>query len=191
MSQSPEQAPQVVDALRRSEREAADDRVSALYDELRVLAVAQMRHERRDHTLQATAVIHDAYIRLVDQRNLADLSRQQFLALAAQVVRRVLVDHAKAVGADKRGGGRRRVTLYESTALGADSKLDVLIVDDLLNELSALNPRHAKLVELRVFAGLSNDEISTLLGVSLSTVEKDWRFVRLWLRKQIGEVLGT
>jgi RNA polymerase sigma factor (TIGR02999 family) len=168
------------------ERRIADELVSVLYDELRVLAAAHMRRERKNHTLQATAVVHEAYVRLIPKRDLPAGSRQEFLALAGQVVRRVLVDHAKAAKADRRGGGERPVTLHGSAAIDAGRSFDVLTVEEALQDLATLEPRHARLVELRFFSGLSNEEIAEVLGVSVSTIEKDWRFVRSWLRTRLA-----
>lgn len=171
-------------ALCGGDRSAADELTGLLYGELRQIAQAQMRRERGDHTLQATAVVHEAYLRLVDQRCLGELGRLEFLALASRTIRRVLVDHAKAAGRIKRGQGRR-VTLYESSEFVEGPEIEVLDLEDALEELALLDPRQANMVELRLYGGLSDQEMADVLHVSKSTIEKDWRHARAWLRVRL------
>lgn len=184
-------APNATLLLRRygeGDRAAADELLPLLYEELRRIAGAHLAHERRDHTLQPTALVHEAWLRLVDQPARDLQSRQHFLSLAARVMRRVLVDHAREHGALKRGGEAARVTLDGAVALYESRALDLLALNDALDALSALDPALARLVELRFFAGLSNAEVAELEGASLRSVERGWSTARAFLR---GELAGA
>lgn len=171
----------------RGNRDASDRLHEVLYGELRRLAQSQLRHERPDHTLQATALVHEAYLRLVDQTRVEWQNRSHFLAVAAQAIRRVLIDHARKSKRAKRGGDAQRITLEEWSASGdpgTDSPLDVVdlvALDGALRRLAAEHPRPARVVEMRFFGGLTNAEVADLIGVSLRTIEGDWRFARAWL----------
>jgi RNA polymerase sigma factor (TIGR02999 family) len=160
---------------------AQRDLFSLVYEELRRLAAAYMRRERREHTLQPTALVHEAYLRLVDQREAGPRNRAQFLGIAAIMMRRVLLNHVRDRRAAKRGGGARRVsvTLVDDTAGGFD--VDVLTLHRALEELAALDPRKSQIVELKFFGGLTTKEIGVALGVSVATVEREWMFARAWL----------
>ncbi len=164
---------------------AAGRLLPIVYDELRDLARGMLRRERSDHTLQATALVHEAYLRLVDQRRARPRDRRHFVRLAAQAMRRALVDHARAKLADKRGGGRLKLTLEEATVPPGAGDVDVLALDDALNRLAALNPRHAQVVNLRFFGCLTINETAETLGVSHATVESDWRMARAWLHRNM------
>jgi RNA polymerase sigma-70 factor (ECF subfamily) len=164
------------------DRAAADELLPLLYEELRRIAGAHLAHERRDHTLQPTALVHEAWLRLVDQPARDLDSRQHFLSLAARVMRRVLVDHARERGALKRGGEAERVTLDGAVALYEDRALDLLALNEALDGLAALDPELARLVELRFFAGLGNAEVAELEGRSLRSVERGWATARAFLR---------
>lgn len=166
---------------------AADGLSEVLYDELRAIARAQMRAQRRDHTLQATAIVNEAYLRLAQQRRLEHLGRVEFLGLASEVIRRVLVDYARARARIKRGGAGRRVTLHDDVALVDGGAVEVLDLEQALGELSELDPRQGKMVALRLYGGLTDQEASEVLGVSRSTVEKDWRHARAWLRSRLAD----
>ena len=166
--------------------EQLDDLLPLVYDELRALAATFLRRERADHTLQATALAHEAWLRLVDTEQIHWQGRSHFLGIAARVMRRVLIDHARAVGAQKRGGGRRRVTLSEMTPLLGQSEVDVLALDEALTELAALDARKARVVEFRFFSGMSMREVAEALGVSQTTAEEDWYFARAWLARRLG-----
>ena len=184
-------APNATLLLRRygeGDRAAADALLPLLYDELRRIAGAHMQHERRDHTLQPTALVHEAWLRLVDQPARDLQSRQHFLSLAARVMRRVLVDHAREHGAQKRGGAAERVTLDGAVALYESRALDLMEMDEALERLAELDPALARLVELRFFAGLSNAEVAELEGASLRSVERGWSTARAFLR---GELAGA
>jgi RNA polymerase sigma factor (TIGR02999 family) len=166
---------------------AATRLIPLVYDELRRQAARQLRRERPDHTLRPTALVHEAYVRMVGQEKASWRSRTQFFAVAAQVMRRVLVDHARQHAAAKRAGGWQRVTLEEQRAAGTPPPdVDVLALDDALRELAALDPRRAKIVELRFFAGLTLDEAAETLGVSEATVSREWRLARAWLHRRLA-----
>jgi RNA polymerase sigma factor (TIGR02999 family) len=152
-----------------------------VYDHLRRLAVQKLRGERSDHTLQPTALVHEAFLRMVDQHAAAWRNRAQFYALAAQGMRRVLVDHARARNADKRAGAWERVTLDDGTAVERPREVDVVALEAALEELQAADPQKVRLVELRFYGGLSIDEAAAALGVSRSTAVRDWRLAKAWL----------
>lgn len=167
--------------------EAALDRLLPLvYDELRRLARSHMRRERPDHLLQTTALVHEAYLRLVNQRDVRWQTRAHFFAVAAQVMRRILVDYARGCRREKRGGGYSNVALHEGAAISDDRVEELLAVDTALQNLSALDRRKGKVFELRYFAGMSVDEAAGVLNVSPATVARDWRLAKAWLRREIG-----
>ena len=156
---------------------------AVVYDQLRHLAAAYLQRERQGHSLQPTALVHEAFLRLVDVNSLQVKDRQHFFALAATMMRRVLVEHARTRNAAKRGGGQHRITL---TGLPAeDAALEVVALDEALTRLAALDPRQAKIVELRFFGGLTVDEVADSLGVSKRTVEGDWTLARAWLHREL------
>ncbi len=159
----------------------------ALYRELRRLAVAAMRAERRDHTLQPTALIHEAYVRLAGADGPFE-NRAHFLSVAATVMRRVLVDHARARNAQKRGGGGARADVPDLDLLAADDAdaVDVVALDDALTRLAQLDPRQARVVELRFFGGLSVEETAALVAVSERTIKREWQIARAWLRREMA-----
>jgi len=168
--------------------ERAYDRVlPVVYDELRALAQSMMRHERADHTLQATAVVHEAYLRLVDQSRVQWENRAHFFALAAQAIRRILVDHARSKRRDKRGGGAAKLELPAELAASFDDQIDVVAVDAALEQLAARSPKQAKIVELRFFGGLTVPEVSDVLGTPQRTIEREWRFARAWLFRALAD----
>jgi len=158
--------------------------VPQLYEALHEIAAAQLSRERAGHTLQATALAHEAYLRLSTQHQPPTHSRERLLAAAAVVMRRVLVDHARGRGAKKRGGDRLRVEFHEAHA-GRSQDLDVLDLHEALETLTQLNPRQARVVELRYYGGLSGDEVASVLGVSPRTVDNDWRVARAWLASRL------
>jgi RNA polymerase sigma factor (TIGR02999 family) len=166
---------------------AGEQLLAAIYDELHAQAARAMRREGNEHTLQATAVVHEAYLRLVDQRRVEWRNRAHFHGVAAQMMRRVLVDHARARLAGKRGGALQRVSL---AGLGAeatdDADLDVLALHDALERLATLDPDQARLVELRYFGGLGIEDTAEALGVSPATVKREWAVARAWLRRELS-----
>jgi RNA polymerase sigma factor (TIGR02999 family) len=165
---------------------ASEALVPLVYEELRRQARRALRREGEGHTLQATALVHEAWLRLDGQHDARWESRTQFLAVAAQMMRRVLVDHARTRRALKRGGGEVQVTLGDAVnAVAASNSVDVIALDDALARLAILDPRKARLVELRYFAGLSIPEAAATLGVSLATVGREWAVARMWLRREL------
>ncbi len=173
--------------LTRGEEAAADQLMPVVYDKLRALAEQFMRRERRDHTLQATALLNEAYLRLFDQSRVDWRGKAHFVALAAEMMRRILVDHARRHAAAKRGGGRDRVPLEETLAVPeARRHVDLIALDDALKELQKLSPRQARVVELRYFGGLSVKEAAYALDISERTVENDWSVARAWLRQKMS-----
>jgi RNA polymerase sigma factor (TIGR02999 family) len=172
----------------RGERSAAEQLIPAVYDELHRQAERAMRREGHTHTLQTTALVHEAYLRLVDQQRVEWRNRAHFFGIAAEVMRRVLVDHARARLADKRGGGATRISLGDAgiAAPAEHGDTDVLALHDALERLTALDPEQARLVELRYFGGLTIEETADALGVSPATVKREWALARAWLRRELA-----
>jgi RNA polymerase sigma factor (TIGR02999 family) len=156
-----------------------------VYHELRTLAAGYLRRERAGHTLQPTALVHEAYLRLVDQHQRHWESRRHFYGVAAHLMRLILVDSARRAGAGKRGGGARRTTLHDLSRVGADRPDDILLLDDALTALEAVDPRKVKIVELRYFGGMTVAETSKAVGVSTATVERDTRIAELFLSRHV------
>jgi RNA polymerase sigma factor (TIGR02999 family) len=158
---------------------------SSIYGELRRVAAARMRMERGSHTLQPTALVHEAYLRLADQPEAIWQDRARILALAARTMRNILVDHARARGAGKRGAGAIQVTLDEGLAASRGLEVDILALDEALERLSEFDERQARVLELHFFAGLSFEEIAEELGMSARTIKRDWSMARAWLSNQL------
>lgn len=157
-----------------------------VYGELRRLASNYLRRERQGHTLQPTALVNEAYIRLVDQRSANWQNRAQFYGIAAQLMRRILVDHARSKHAEKRGGSaQQRLSITSAKGLSAKPDFDVLALHEALKELAIIDPQQARIVELKFFGGLSIEEIAEVLGVGHATVERDWKMARAWLRRKL------
>jgi RNA polymerase sigma-70 factor (ECF subfamily) len=156
------------------------------YDELHGIAAALMRKERADHTLQPTALVHEAYLRMVDQSRAQWKNRAQFFCIAAQAMRRILVDHARRKLAKKRGGDRQCVTLDDRLELSAPPEVEVIELDDALTRLAKLDERMAHIAELRVFGGLTAREVAHVLGVSRRTVQSDWGVAKIWLTSELA-----
>ena len=155
-----------------------------IYAELRRLARRHLRGERLGHTLQSTALVHEAYLRMVKPGSVRVENRAHFFAIASQIMRQVLVDHARNRSAGKRDGGQR-LSLEEAGELGKSKRVDLIALDDALKSLSAMNPRQSRIVELRFFGGLSTEEISSFLGISTATVDRDWATAKAWLHREI------
>jgi RNA polymerase sigma-70 factor, ECF subfamily len=176
-------------AMRSGDKSASEKLLPLVYNELHRLAESYMRRERPDHTLQPTALINEAYLRLahdpVDWQ-----SHEHFIGVAANVMRRVLVDHARARNAQMRGGDLQRVELEEGIAISQERSEEVLALDEALNHLEEVNPRQAKVVELRYFAGLSVEEIGAILNMSPRSVKRDWALARIWLFQEIEKTGG-
>jgi RNA polymerase sigma factor (TIGR02999 family) len=167
--------------------QSALDRLYPLvYEELRRLARSYMKREPKGHTLQTTALINEAYVRLVDQHNVHWENRSHFFAISAQIMRRILVDHARRYLQAKRGGGALRVSLDEVMIVASERSEEVLMLDEALGNLARVDPRRCQVVELRYFAGLNNEEIASVLKISENTVMRDWNLARAWLYQQLG-----
>ena len=173
---------------RRGNQAALDELLPLVYNELRRLAQARLRQEPQGHTLQATALVNEAYVRLVDLDQLTISDRNHFFAMAARVMRQVLVDHARRKRSEKRGGGATKITLGGVAAAGAAQPLDVdvLDLDTALEELAALDDRMARVVELKFFVGMTLDETADALQVSHATVERDWAMAKAWLFRRLA-----
>lgn len=180
-----QQVTQILIDWSNGNREAAVGLMPLVYDELRGLARGYLQRERSDHTLQATALVHEAYLRLVDQRTTTWRNRAHFFGVAAQLMRRILVDHARRHRRAKRGGAWDKVEFNEALAPSVSRNLDVIALDDALQDLTELNAQHARIVELRFFGGLKTEEVAEVLDLSQRTVEREWRMARAWLRCEI------
>ncbi len=164
---------------------ARDKLLPLVYDELRRLARNYLSRERINHTLQPTALVHEAYLRMIEQQHVSWHSRAQFFGLAATLMRNILVDHARQHNAAKRGGGAFAVSLSEADRFGTSPDVNLIALDEALQNLANQLPQHARIVELRYFGGLRIDETAKILDVSHATVERDWAFARAWLKKEL------
>lgn len=175
-------------AWRAGDAAAGEQLLPAIYAELHRQAARAMRRESPEHTLQATALVHEAYLRLVDQNRVEWRNRAHFFGVAAQLMRRILVDHARGRDAAKRGGGIKAVTLSDVDAAGSpgEKDLDVLALNEALETLAVLDPRQARLVELRYFTGLNIEETAEALDISPATVKREWAIARAWLRRELS-----
>lgn len=167
-------------------RAAVDELMPLVYRELKRIAGAQSGRERAGHTLQATALVHEAYLKLVDQRGVAWQNRAHFFGVSAQAMRRILLDYAKSRGRLKRGGDVRRTSFDEALIVAEDRASDLLVIDEALTRLEQLDPRQAKVVELRFFGGLSVEETAEVLGVSAPTVKREWAMAKAWLHRELS-----
>jgi RNA polymerase sigma-70 factor (ECF subfamily) len=184
----PQRLTQLLVAWSDGDQRALDELFPLVYDELRQMARRQMRRERPGHTLRTTALVNDAYLRLVDQREVRWQNRAHFFAIAAQMMRRILVDHARAKRYEKRGGGAAHVPLEEAAVLAQGREAEIIALDEALVALGEIDPRRARVVELRYFGGLSNEEIAEVLKVSPNTVTRDWNMARAWLYQELSNV---
>lgn len=172
-------------------RAALDGLAPMVYDELRRLANAYLRRERPDHTLQGTALVNEAYLRLIDQRNVKWQNRAHFFGVAAQMIRRILVDHARGHQAAKRGAGAAKLSLDEALAVPGARDVDLVNLDEALKELAAFDERQSRIIELRYFAGLSIEETAEVVGISPATVKREWTAARAWLFRQLNRTGAT
>jgi RNA polymerase sigma-70 factor, ECF subfamily len=182
---SPGNVTQLLRAWRDGDDAALDRLIPIVEADLRRLARGYMRRERADHTLQVTALINEAFLKLTDARQLQWQDRAHFLGITARLMRRVLVDHARARGYEKRGGRQKKVPLDEGVAVSPELALNVLALDRALEKLATVDPRRARVIELRFFGGLSVDEAAEVLHVSADTVKRDWRLARVWLSREL------
>lgn len=178
---------QILNAISMGHERSADVLLPLVYDELRAIAVRHLRHERLGHTLQATALVHETYVRLVDQDRVHWTGRAHFLAIAATMMRRILVNHAKARHADKRGGGAVRTRLTITGLQAPETSLDLLALDEAMCQLAELDPQQCKIVELRYFGGLTVKDVAQVVGISERTVHREWTFAKAWLRGEISK----
>ena len=172
-------------AWKKGDDEALDELIPVVYSELRRLARYQLRGERARHSLQPTALTHEAFLRLFGTRQVYWQNRAHFFAVAAQLMRRVLVEHARKRSATKRGGSVTRITFDETRTPAHADDLDVLALHEALTELEKIDPRQCRIVELRYFGGLDTEETAEVLGLSPSTVKRDWRVAKIWLRRAL------
>lgn len=178
---------QLLDAATTGDSKAAAQLLPLVYDELRKLAWARLAHEPPGQTLQPTALVHEAFVKLVGHGDPGWQGREHFFGAAARAMRQILVDRARRKAAIKHGGGQERVGLEDDYALAIEPpSVDLLALDEALIMLEARNPRQARLVELRYFAGLSAEETAEILGVTVRTIEREWRFIRTWLHRQLN-----
>jgi RNA polymerase sigma factor (TIGR02999 family) len=180
-SRSPEEITELLRAWSRGDQDAFDKLAPVVYTELHHLARRYMARERRDHTLQPTALVHEAYMRLADFQHLHWKNRVHFYAISSQVMRRVLVDFARARYRNKRGGVRQRLSLEECQNFAVQDDASLIALDDALTTLASSDVRKSRVVEMKFFGGLSTDEIAEALHVSPKTVERDWKLAKLWL----------
>lgn len=176
----------LLQALNAGSQSARDELIVVVYDELRRLADSYLRRERVGHTLQPTALVHEAYLRLVGQDSVRWRNRDHFISMAATMMRRVLVDHARGHKRDKRGGGSVKLSLTEADGFITAAEVDFVVLDEALERLAKDYPQESQIVELRFFGGLSIAETARLLKVSDSTVERDWKFARAWLLREMS-----
>jgi len=170
---------------RDGNQSALDELYPLVYNELHRLARRYMSRERRGHTLQTTALINEAYVRLVDQKNVQWANRSHFFAISAQIMRRILIDHARRHAYAKRGGGAQQVSLEEAATITPDQGRELVRLDEALKSLAEMDPRRSQVVELRYFGGLNNEEIASVLHISENTVTRDWNMARAWLYQQL------
>ena len=173
------------------DRDALDKLIPCIYEELRHIAQRYMMRERAGHTLQTTALVNEAYMRLVDVRKVAWQDRAHFFAVSAELMRRILVDHARSRGYLKRGGGTERVPLEGEAVIGTGREAELLDLDEALTALAKLDERKARIVQRRIFGGLTAEETAAVLSVSTQTVHRDWKIARVWLARQMSGLKGS
>ena len=186
MAPSPHNVTQILQAWSDGDREALDKLIPIVYEELRRQAARYLRRERPGHTLQTTALIHEAYLRLIDQKDVRWRNRAHFFAVAASLMRRILVDHARKGQAAKRGGPAVKLPLGEAAAVTSGRDMNLVALDEALTRLAAIEERKSRVVELKYFGGLSTEEAAEVLGVSPATVRHDWSLAKAWLRREIS-----
>lgn len=188
-------ATQLLTQYLAGEDHAADKLTPLVYEQLRAMASGFLSAERAGHTLQPTALVHEAYVKLIDQRSVDETNRAAFMGLASTIMRRILVDHARAKKRVKRGGENRRVELRESQISGTPDKDDLSIdierMDKALAKLTDLDPRKARLIELRFFGGLDENDSANLIGISRATASREWRMARSWLMRELSQMAKT
>lgn len=171
------------------QEQALDRLVPQIHQELRKLAASYLRKERPDHTLQPTALVNEAFLKLIDQRAVRWQNRAHFFGIAAQAMRRILVDHARAHAAGKRGEGGRKIPLDDAATISATVDVDLLALDEALTRLAAIDPQQSRVVELRFFGGLTMEETAEVMRISPATVGREWRMAKAWLFAEIGRTV--
>lgn len=166
-------------------RESLDEFLPLVYDELKKIAAYKLAGERPNHTLQATALVHEAYLRLIDQHSVNWQNRAHFFAIASEMMRRILVNHAESHNAKKRNEGKTLISLDDAENLAIHEEIDLIFLDNALKELAEFDETQAKIVELKFFGGLTNEEAAEVLGVSESTIKREWRMARAWLTAKL------
>lgn len=187
MTSVPSDVTQLLIRWSRGDNSALDQLMPLVYDELRRLARSYLRRERPDHTLQATDLVHEAYLRLIEQDAVTWQNRAHFFGIASQMMRRILVNHALARRAAKRGGFVQRLSLDKAVSFGAQPDVDLLALDEALTDLEKMDARQSHIVELRFFGGLSIEETAEVLKISPATVKREWATAKLWLRRQMAK----
>ena len=185
MPQAPQNVTQLLLGWSKGDKEALDKLVPLVYDELRRQAARYLRRERVGHTLQTTALIHEAYLRLIDQKNVHWQNRAHFFGIAAQLMRRILVDHARNKKRAKRGGSDVRVSFSEATLKAKGQDVDIVALDEALERLTEIDEQQSRIVELRFFSGLTVEESAEVLSISPATVKRDWSMAKAWLHREI------
>jgi RNA polymerase sigma factor (TIGR02999 family) len=185
VTNSPEDVTRLLVDWSHGEKGALDALTPLVYNELRRLAKIYLRRERPDHTLEGTALVHEAYLRLIDQRQVEWRSRSHFFALAAELIRRILVDHARARVAAKRGGPNYKLSLDDAMASAEEKDLDLVALDDALKALAQADPQQSRIVELRYFGGLTIEETAEIVGISPATVKRDWVMAKAFLKREM------
>jgi RNA polymerase sigma factor (TIGR02999 family) len=191
MPQGPQNVTELLIGWSKGDKEALDGLVPLVYEELRRQASRYLRHERVGHTLQTTALIHEAYLRLIDQKNVHWQNRAHFFGIAAQLMRRILVDHARTKKRAKRGGSNIRVSFVEAEAMAQGPDLDIVALDEALERLAAIDEQQSRIVELKFFSGLTVDETAEVLGISPATVKRDWSMAKAWLHREVSGELDN
>ncbi|HEX5884738.1 MAG TPA: sigma-70 family RNA polymerase sigma factor [Pyrinomonadaceae bacterium] len=181
---------QLLERWSNGEEQARDELIPVVYDELHRLAVTYLRRERKEHTLQPTALVNELFLKFSEQHSMSWRNRAQFFGVAAQLMRRILVDYARAHYASKRGGDRFCVSLRNVAAFGAQPDADLLALHDVLNGLEQIDPDQAQLVELRFFAGLTIKETAAVMGTSHATVEREWKLAKAYLKRELTKTAG-
>ena len=179
---------QLLSAWSNGDQKALDKLMPLVYEELHRLAARYMRRENPGHTLQTSALVNEAYIKLIGQKNVQWQNRAHFFGIAAQLMRRILVDHARTHGALKRGAGASRLPLDETAIVALDRSTDFILIDDALRNLARIDPSKSRIVEMRFFGGLTTEEIAEVEKVSPSTIEREWRKAKAWLYREINHI---
>jgi RNA polymerase sigma factor (TIGR02999 family) len=185
MDDAPAEVTRLLQQWSNGQEQALDRLLPHIHDELRKLAAGYLRRERPDHTLQPTALVNEAFLKLIDQRAVKWQNRAHFFGIAAQAMRRILVDHARAHAADKRGGGVRKVPFDDASVSSLPMDVDLIALDEALTRLAAIDPQQSRVVELRFFGGLTMEETAEVMRISPATIGREWRMAKAWLSAEL------